>query len=199
METIAVLLGGLLLLLNMLGGLLSGVALLFKGEWGLVLGGIGWGFLGPFALSLAMLPGMIFAPLAVRAAERGNIAGSVIWALPSIVWTYVVVAVSCVGVFSYIASLNDAGFFHFVWAYAVSTGPWSFMAQKDRQSGNTDAMELMFFVQLGAVSMIVASLIDPRHTEPLRLFWWFLPFMVLGVLHQGIMLWARTRNPYARF
>lgn len=196
MEALMMLPAVLLMLLNFLGGLVGGIGIAVQGEWRLLLGGIGWGVIGPYVLSFALMPGMIFAPLAARAADKGNVIQTVVFGMPSLIWTYIIVAASSIFVFTRIASVPDAGLFHLLWAYSVTTAPWSFMAQKDRQAGNSTSSVLMFFVQLGVVSMMVASWIEPADLDYERLAYWFLPFMALGLAAQAAMLWAETRNPF---
>lgn len=180
-----------LMLLNLLGGILSGIVLLIMGDWRLVVGGLLWSVAAPFILSIAMLPGMIFAPLAVWAGNRNNTVAMVAAGLPAMLWTYLVVAVSCVLVFTSIASQPNAGIVHYIWAYGVATGPWSYMAQKDRQSGNDSASELMMFVQFGTISMIIGSLVDSSDINFQSIMVWFLPFLALGILFQLLTAWAR--------
>lgn len=194
MEAIMLLVALPLLVLNLIAGLVGGVALAFQGEWGLLFGGIAYSIGGPFLLSLAMLPGMIFVPLTVWAGDRGNILLAVAAAIPSMIWTYTVVAVSCIFAFSMILTRSEADFFHLLWSYSVATAPWSFMAEKEKQGGNDNSATLMFFVQMGTASMMVAAFVDPYDTSASRLATWFLPFMGLGLLAQLFIAWVETRN-----
>ena len=200
MEAIMLLVALPLLVLNLIAGLAGGVGLAFQGEWGLLFSGLAYSVGGPFLLSIAMLPGMIFVPLTVWAADRGNTLLAVMSAIPSMVWTYIVVAVSCIVSFAMIVRGSEGEFFHLLWGYSVATAPWSYMAQKDKQSGNDNSTVLMFFVQMGTASMMVAAFADPYDTSPARLATWFLPFMGLGLLAQLFIAWVETRNArYGRF
>lgn len=194
MEAFGLLLGVPLMLLNLLAGLVGGVGLLIQGEWSLFFGGIAYAIAGPFILSIAMLPGMIFAPLAVMADERRRPTLAVFAAIPSLIWTYIVVSVSCVIAFSTVVSNSDGGFFHLLWGYSTATAPWSFMAQKDRQSGNDASTTLMLFVQLGTIALMVRTFLSPMETDVGSLMPWFMPFMGLGVAAQLFLAWAESRN-----
>lgn len=194
MATIVVLAAIPLMILNMLGGIVGFVALAVQGEWGAICGGLAWCLIGAFVLSIAMLPAMIFAPLSVWAANRGYTSAAVIAALPSIAWTYIVLAVSSLTVFHAVISRPDAGFFHLLWAYCVTTAPWSYLANKDKQAGNETSSMLMFFVQLGTVSMMVGSWTDPSDMPISDLAIWFLPFMAIGILVQLLSIWLDLRN-----
>lgn len=183
-----------LMILNSLGGLLGGVGLAIQGQWTLLIGGIAWCVIGVFVLSIALLPGMIFAPLAVWAAERGNILAAIVASVPTVLWTYIVLTVTSLIVFVHFVAQPDSGFFHLLWAYAVTTAPWSFLASKDKQSGNDSSSMLMFFVQLGVVSMMFASWSDPESITVASLVPWFLPFMALGLFAQVFVAVVEVRN-----
>lgn len=68
------------------------------------------------------------------------------------------------------------------------------MANKDKQSGNDASTILMFFVQMGTVSMMVASWSDPSAMEFYTLFAWFIPFVMLGLVAQLFVAWVETKN-----
>lgn len=183
-----------LLILNMLGGLVGGIGLAVQGHWSLLIGGIAWCVIGGFVLSIALLPGMIFAPLAVWAFNRGNTAAAVVACIPSLLWTYIVVAATSIVVFYNVVAQPDSGFFHLLWGYSVTTAPWSFLARKDKQSGNDTSTLLMFFVQLGVVAMMFASWSDPESITVANLLPWFVPFMALGLVAQVLVAVVEGRN-----
>jgi hypothetical protein len=180
----------LLVILNLLGGLVSGIALAIQGEWSLLLGGIGWAIAGPFIISLAMAPSFIFYPLVGSAAERGHNTLAVIAGIPAMLWTYLIITATCLFVFLNIASAGNAGFFHLIWAYSTATAPWSYMARQEAANGNDNSSVLNFFIQLGTVSMMVAAWLDPYDISFQRLAAWFLPFMALGFLTQLFVAYA---------
>lgn len=194
MEAVMVLAAVPLLILNMLGGLVGGIGLAVQGHWSLLIGGIVWCVVGGFVLSIALLPGMIFAPLARWASNRGNTVAAVVACIPSLLWTYIVVTVTGIAVFYNVVARPGSGFFHLLWGYSVTTAPWSFLANKDKQSGNDASTMLMFFVQLGVVAMMVASWSDPESMTVADLLPWFVPFMVLGLVAQVFVAVVEGRN-----
>lgn len=184
-----------LMILNFLAGIVGGLALLFKGEWQLFALGIGYGFFGSFIIGTLLLPGMIFAaPLASNTIQRSGLLTG-IFGLLSIVYTYIVMTFTTVTVFSAINFQNDAGFFHLLWGYSTATAPWGYMANQERRAGNPDAAFPLFFLQLGSISMMVAKgVFEVNATD---LLFWFLPFMILGVLTQfviGTIMAKEERN-----
>lgn len=194
MEAVMLLVAVPLLILNMLGGLIGGIGLAVQGHWSLLIGGIAWCVIGVFILSIALLPGMIFAPLAMWASNRGNTVVAVVACVPSLAWTYIVVTVTSIAVFFNIVARPDSGFFHLLWAYSVTTAPWSFLASKDKQSGNDASTLLMFFIQLGVVAMMFASWSNPETITVADLIPWFVPFMLLGLIAQVFVAVVEGRN-----
>lgn len=183
-----------LLLLNLLGGVVGGVGLAIQGEWGLLVRGIVWCVVSPFLLSIAMLPAIAFAPLSVWASEKGNNVAALLAAVPALIWTYLVVTVSSVVIFHFVAARPDAGFIHLLWGYSMTTAPWSFLASKDKQAGNVASSVLMFFIQLGTVSMMLASWSDPASVDLETLAYWFVPFMLIGLVAQMFIAWVDGRS-----
>lgn len=100
------------MILNMLGGLVGGIGLAFQGEWRLIFSGIGWAVVSPFVLSIALIPGMIFAPIVAWGLKRENMVIVILAGAPSLIWTYIVVTIVSVVVFLNIVARPDAGFFH---------------------------------------------------------------------------------------
>jgi len=59
-------------LLNLLGGLGSGIWLAILGEWGEIFRGILFMVVAGFAISVALMPSLLFAAPAAMAMERGK-------------------------------------------------------------------------------------------------------------------------------
>lgn len=180
------------MILNILGGIVSGAWLLFTGEWAVLGYGLLYMFVGVFVISLALFPAILLAVPAAAIAERTEgVILPLIVSLPALVWTFVVMAVSCALGFSYLFKMGNGDFWPFAfWAYAVVLTPWSYMASKEERTGNDAANVPVFFAQLGTVSMIVAVWIDPGNADFWRLIWWFSPFAILGCLFQTLMAGA---------
>jgi hypothetical protein len=187
------------LLLNLLGGFVGGVGMLFQGEWGLFFFGLGWSLLGALALSIALLPGMIFVPVMAWAAERENLLLTVLAGIPALAWTYILIAISCVAVFGAMVQNSDAGFFHLLCGYSAATGPWSYMAREEAKSGNDNAATAAFFAQLGVISMMVGTFIEPAETDFYRLIYWFAPLLIFGLLVQIFIIGVEAKNARRRY
>lgn len=150
-----------LVVLNMFGGIISGIWLAILGEWGL----IGYGILallvsGMF-LGLAMVPGLLFAAPAALMLEKGNKVGGYFFSLLSIIYTFGVLTAWCILVLIYYTEhANSASIIPvLIWSYGIATGPIVWLAQKELQSGNEYAMITTFFVEVAYILTICAVLL----------------------------------------
>ena len=186
MEALGALLAIPIMLLNLLGGIVGGIGLVFQGDWTKFLIGVAYTFVGGFMVSILMLPSLIFLPLVVWASKRGNVIVALLAAIPNLLWTYLVIAASCVTVFGAMVKGGDGDVFHLLWGYSTAIGPWSFLANKDRQSGETASTTSLFFIQIGTIAMMYHAYKWPDQTDLPDLMRWFLPFMGLGIATQLI-------------
>ena len=185
------------MLLNFLAGIVGGIALLLQGEWAIFALGLGYGLLGPLIISLLMLPGLVVAaPLAASSVQKSGLLMG-IFGLLAIAWTYIVITFTSVTIFAMIIASPESGFFHLLWGYSSATAPWSYMANKERQSGNPDAGIPIFFLQLGTISMMVGH--GLFGAPPNQMLLWFLPFALLGLTAQFViaMLVAREERRFS--
>ncbi len=196
MEAIGLLFALPIMLLNFLGGIVGGIGLIVQGDWTRFFVGLAYAFTGGFIVSILMLPSLIFMPLVIWAGNRDNTTIALLGAIPSLIWTYVVIAATCVTVFAAMVKGSDGDFFHLLWGYSTATGPWSFLANKDRQSGETKSTTTLLFIQFGTMAMMFHAYSEPNQTDPKDLLAWFLPFMVLGIITQliGSLLAIRQRR-----
>jgi hypothetical protein len=191
-----------LMILNMLSGIVGGVWLGIRGEWGLIVGGLVYMFGSALALSVVLLPSMIFAAPAMALLERGRVIAAAIVSFPGTVWTHAVLGASCVAVF-YFATLNpDSGSIwpYLLYGHAVAMAPWAYLAHKDEQAGNDSGNLPLFFAGLGVVSMMVGVLINGAPLGIYNLAIWFAPFTILGLLLHTLSLIveaeAARRDPF---
>lgn len=151
-----------LMLLNVLGGIVSGIWLAILGEWG----AIGWGILAftvsGIALGLVLMPSALLAVPAAHFGEKGKLFAMYILAFLSNLYVIAVVTVWCVAVLYFFAKRADASSIipMLIWSYGVATGPWAWMAQKEQQGGSGFASVVSaFFSQVGYIVMVLAVLL----------------------------------------
>lgn len=194
MEIFATLIMIPVMLLNLLAGIVGGIGLLVQGDWRTVLFGLVYAFLAPCILSIALLPGLLTAPIVIWAERKDRIGLAIIAATPSLLWTWLIMSGSIIVLYGGIVQQSDGDFFHVLWGYSTAIGPWLFLAKKDHQTGNDSAFIGVTFCQFGLISMICATWIDRANLEIFRLASWFLPFAILGIAAQLAIVLIETRN-----
>lgn len=123
-----------LLILNMLGGIVSGIWLAILGEWGAVGLGILFFFISTWLLGLAIMPSLLLAAPAVYCAEKGKTLGLVCFGALSSLYILAVVTVWCCGMlFLFVKDASASSLIpRLIWSFGVATGPWVYMASKDQ-------------------------------------------------------------------
>jgi hypothetical protein len=177
-----------LMILNMLGGIIGGIWLAFLGEWSTLIFGIAYMVVGALAISVLLLPAMALAIPVAALGERSIIA-ALLLGIPSLIWTFAVMAVSCAWVFGGITATPEGTLIpYFLWGYATAIAPWSYMASKERDNSYSAAS--VFFAQVGIIAMMVAVWVNPYDTTIWRLLYWMAPVMIVGMVLQLVMVAA---------
>lgn len=143
-----------LILLNLLGGIVSGVWLAIIGEWGAIGYGLLLSFFAIYLLSIVLMLGMIFGLPGIYFQDRGYNILSYFFILLSMLYTACLMTVWCSFIFHVFMKEATTGTFFplLIWSYGVATGPWTFLASKDNQSGgNIYSTIAAFFAQIGYV------------------------------------------------
>lgn len=147
-------------IINMFGGIVSGIWLAILGEWGLIGYGILALIVSGMVIGLAMMPGMIFAAPAAVMLEKGNKFGGYFFGFLSSLYTIGVLVAWCVLVLIYYTKQanHDSIIPVLIWSYGIATGPITWLAQKDLQGGNEYAMVSTFFIQVAYLLTILGIL-----------------------------------------
>lgn len=165
------LLGVPIILLNVFGGVASAIWLGASGEWSAVGIGLGAIFFGAIAISLLMIPGIIFAVPAVKAFDSGNITLAKILTALSLSYTFGIF--SLWGYFVYLYFIEnipwDLRFPGVVWSYAVVTASVGFLASKERDNPHSQTSAAIFSLTC-IIAMFVAY--NVRYDSS-GLFWVF--------------------------
>jgi hypothetical protein len=185
-----------LMLLNMLSGVVGGVWLATRGEWALIGGGVAYMLIGALLVSLALLPGSMFAAPALALLNRGRVVIAAIVGLPGALWTHAVLAAACVVVFFFVTANPDwrSLWPYLLWGHAVALAPWAYLANKDEQAGNQNAQVPLFFAGLGLLSMMIGVLMNGGPLTAPELALWFAPFFVLGVLAHVFIMFVEAAS-----
>ncbi len=149
-----------LAIINMFGGIVSGIWLAILGEWSL----IGYGLLAlmvsGIAISLAIAPSLLFAVPAAAMFEKGHkIRGAFLGFLGTL-YTVGILTAWCILVLVYYTKQANAESIIpvLIWSYGIATGPIVWLATKDLQSGNDYAMLTTFFIEIAYILTILGIL-----------------------------------------
>ena len=192
-----------LVLMNVLGGVVSGIWLAFLRQWGALGIGVLSLIFATFTISFALLPSIILNWPAAKLFERGHIALGSILAIPASIYTTLVMVVWCYGVFTTFLSMSSPTSLvpMLLWSYGVATGPWSYMAQRESQGndGYDASATHVLFVSLGYLLMVAMYLF--AGANPSTCLTALVMVMTLALLTQlivtiSVLIGTRGRSTY---
>ena len=149
-----------LLILNMLGGIVSGIWLAILGEWGAIGLGILFFFTATWLLGFALMPSLLFAAPAAYCEERGKTFGLFCLGALSSLYILALVTVWCCGIlFLFVKDATASSLIpRLVWSYGVATGPWAYMASRE-QGPQGEGLESTLVTFLAALAYLVIMLL----------------------------------------
>ncbi len=187
-------------LLNMFGGIIAAIWLIYLGMWKPIGVSLGLLFVGTWILSFALMPSLIFALPAAKAAEKGHVGTAVFIGFFSMLYT---AAVMVVWSFIIMKSYSHMGPESAQWpllllSYGAATGPWAYMASKEAQGadGSPHSALWVFFLSVGYIIAAGARLFS--HT-PFDTCLWILGIcMIVGLIFQSLVAYEehRVRSQY---
>lgn len=166
-----------LMVLDVFGGVVSGIWLLIIGDWRSVLLGIGIVIVSSFSLSILMLPSLLFAGLAALGKRGGRIIAVVL----SLLYIGAIIVIWCsVVLFLFGRQLSPKNLVPvMIWSHGVAVGPWAYLASHE---DNPHSMLSTFFADLGYVVVL------------LMVFFGSPSFLDLVLVLAGFMLVAQVTN-----
>ncbi len=181
MQALVTLLTVPLMLLNLFGGIGSGIWLAILGEWWAIGYGIAALFVSHFFLGIILMPGLLVGAPAAVLLEKGKTFLAFPFVSLSLIYTYAIIIVWCMFVFYFFISKAgyDAFFPLLIWSYGVALGPWMYMARADLQT-DPDAASIMttFFAQVAYIIIALVAIFSGT------------TFVELGMIFGSIMLVA---------
>lgn len=152
------------MILNLLGGLVGGVWLLYLGEWKVVGACLIFALFGNYVIMGPMLISLIFALPAEAAAKKGNQKTLMFWAGLASFYTALVMIVWASGslvLLSEFAHKKGHILLPFLLcSYGVATAPWASMAQKEMDaSGHNPSAAMTGYLSIGYAFAMVAALL----------------------------------------
>jgi hypothetical protein len=184
-----------LMVLNLFGGIVSGIWLAVLGEWSLIIKGIAATVIAPFPLGLVLLPSLVFVIPAAPLIERGRIIMASPFILMTMTYTVGVISVWCAAVFYYFMYdvSSETAIPTLIWSYGVAVGPWTFLGQKDLQSDpNSKVMISVFFAQVGYIVTGLIFIFGGSTIDELAII--FFGIMMIAILIQFLIALIEERH-----
>lgn len=150
-----------ILVINLFGGIFSGIWLAILGEWGEIGRGILLGLVSTFAISFALMPSLIFTMPALWAMKRGKKFIAILSAAGSAAYVIALISFWCLFVLgAFVSSATDKSIIPMlIWSYGVALGPWIWLAQKDQQTnGNEYSVLTTLFAEFSYLIAMVLVL-----------------------------------------
>lgn len=179
------------MLLNVFGGIVSGIWLAILGQWWAIGIGLVAIFVHFFVTAPVMLLGMVFGAPGVALVTRGHNVLALPFLLLTQLWTYAIIAIWCIASFHYFMSNADHRTYIplLIWSYGVATGPWAGLSQREMRTGVGEAgLMATFFMQIAYVVTGLALVFFT--TYPLTLLIIFLSILSIGMLAQTGLAYA---------
>jgi len=148
-----------LIILNLFGGIASGVWLAFLGDWAPIVVGILAIIFSTWVLSFILMPSILLMAPAALCAEKGKVFGFLFFGALGNLYAISVITIWCCGVFIFFA--KDATTSNLIprliWSYGVAMAPWMYMAQKEQHAGGGGLGSEVptFFAQLAFVVAVI--------------------------------------------
>lgn len=129
-----------IMILNLLGGIISGIWLVILGEWDEIIRGIIFIVVSGFVISFALMPGLLFAGPAAMAMERGKKILGVFLGSFSILYTVALISIWCIWImWLFVSSAPESSLIPLlIWSYGVALAPWMWLAQEDQRGGGNE-------------------------------------------------------------
>jgi hypothetical protein len=123
----------ILIALNCLSGIVGGIWLAIKGQWGLIAWGFVLGFVMPWAWTLASLPSMGLAFLVGLLADKGSRVFTTVFGFLSSIYSNILVAFWVFYVFGFFMGRGSPDTYipYLLWGYSAMMAPLSYMASKE--------------------------------------------------------------------
>ncbi|HUW44604.1 MAG TPA: hypothetical protein VMW50_02300 [Dehalococcoidia bacterium] len=175
----------LLRLLNMLGGIVSGIWLAILGQWSIIGYGLVAIIVSGFCLSLAIMPALLFAAPAALLYEKDYKLAFYFFGFLATLYTMSILTVWCMAVlFLFTRQAEVSSIIPILlWSYVVATAPIAWIAQKELQSGGSIHSTISStFAQVAYILVVLAMLL--LKVSFLYGMILFLAVMMVGVVMQ---------------
>jgi hypothetical protein len=188
-----------IMLLNLLSGIVGGIWLAALGHWSVVFIGLALTIGGTFIVSILLMPSLlIVAPVMSNERLQESRVAMIPLMLFSVGYVYCVMGVWAIAIFWYFAkSVSSAAAIPVIlWSYSIATAVWSYMGQKEAQTGNQYSALSAFFNQLGCISLMVYTYNNFRYPAVSEMIWWYGIPMAIALVINVLIAWQMTKPRY---
>lgn len=184
-----------LMLLNLVGGVGSGIWLAVLRELPVIITGVVIAFSGHWPISLAVMLGMtLFGGPGIAASEGGKRKTALVLVAIHNLYLTALMTVWCLVILFIFIRLTESSsrIPTVIWAYGCSTAPWVYLARVDQQTGNENAGVKTFFMQLAFIATGVSYLLWSVTWTVLIVV--FLVPMIIGFIFDVVTVVIETRG-----
>lgn len=145
-----------LIVLNLLGGISSGIWLAVLSEWTTIGVGLVILLVAPRFLSWSLqLPSPLFLWPMRHLVDRGKAFGLIVTASLTSVYSVLLMTIWCCGIFFLFITMAAGENFipYLIWSYGIAIGPWGFLASKD--PGNFSPAISTFLAELAYITLML--------------------------------------------
>jgi|GEM_PF-1076471 len=200
-STIISLIVTILIIFNFFSGIVGGIWLAIRGEWGSIALGFILGFVMPWAWTLASLPSMGFAFIAALVAEKGSRAFTAIFGFLGSVYSNILVSLWVFYVFGLFIGRASSNTYvpYLLWSYSTIMAPLSYMARQEPPDSIGTSLGLLF----AQLSFVLCSVFWFFGTNPSTVVLTFLCLILAFTLFVVILavasIPARHKRRFLRF
>ena len=183
-------------ILNLLGGIVSGIWLIVLGKWGMFLHGILIALFGSYLITLLSLPAMflLMMPTAYFY-EKKQMALGTIFGFLNLIYTIALITFWCLTIMLYfINSSNERSLMPaIIWSYGVALGPWMYMASKENQGEGRNEFSALT-VLWTQISYIIAMIMFFSGALFPTIVRTFMVCMLLLIVLEGVIFLLMAKN-----
>jgi hypothetical protein len=142
-------------LFNFFAGIIGGIWLAILGQWGLIVSGVIYSIFMPWAYTIAMLPGFLFAMPIMYFKGKSLILEIIFALIASLYSNAIMVGWSFVVFYLFVITQEGNPIALFLWGYSTMLAPLSYMASKEDPNNYGASLGLL----LAMISFIACAII----------------------------------------
>ena len=151
-----------LMMLNIFGGIVSGIWLGVLRDWSTLGLGIFFFFFSTFLLGIVLIPSTLLFGAGLLCAEKNKLGGVIFFGSLCNLYDVAFMVIWCCGILFLFARDADSAHLipRLIWSYGVATGPWAYKASKEQGGGGEGfgSYVATFLLQLAYLVVMVLTI-----------------------------------------